>query len=249
MDNPAFLLVNHQDCVGLCPPACMAWPSRRTKRTRKVHWVFLGDGHSFVSLGLLVTFACRSGLNNRGGVSGVHAAGGTTSSNHTLKYNNKYRDARAQTFKCIITKETNKYNPKCNNKYKCAFSKMREIPIRPKIHTAGDVRATFAKIVFFARVPVCASWTRSELRDKTMIGHSKWSRMLGLDSFRGMPEKRLPATENCVCSVTRQKKKTTASLTSGNVCEHAAARVGSVRSQNMCTHRRRLKKCSPRLVL
>ena len=51
----------------------------------------LRDGASFVGLGLLVTSACRSGLNNRGGVSRVHAAGGTTSQNctHTLKNQGK----------------------------------------------------------------------------------------------------------------------------------------------------------------
>ena len=36
---------------------------------KEVRWMsFLGGGPSFVSLGLLVTFACRSGLNNRSGV-------------------------------------------------------------------------------------------------------------------------------------------------------------------------------------
>ena len=49
---------------------CARFGQANSRRERKVPWVsFLGDYPSLVSLGLLVTFACRSGLNNRGGVS------------------------------------------------------------------------------------------------------------------------------------------------------------------------------------
>ena len=58
----------------LCAAHAWFWPGQLTKGKEKpTGFLFLRDGRSFLSLGLLVSFACMSGLNLRGGVSGVHA--------------------------------------------------------------------------------------------------------------------------------------------------------------------------------
>ena len=45
---------------------CAGVGQTNSRMETEVHRVsFLGDGPSFASLGLLVSFACRAGLNNR----------------------------------------------------------------------------------------------------------------------------------------------------------------------------------------
>ena len=63
MDDPAHSLQIKRNVLG---STCVHGLVRTThERDRTVHWVScLGDG-PFVSLGLLVSFACRSGLSNR----------------------------------------------------------------------------------------------------------------------------------------------------------------------------------------
>ena len=80
---------------------------------------------------------------------------------------------------------------------------------KPRADVRGQMREGFS----FACGPVCANTTRSELRHKTMIGRSKRYRMLALDPFRGVSEKRedFNACDAevcvCVCSVTAGKKE------------------------------------------
>ena len=73
----------HGMCWALptCVPG-LAWPTHERGRKSLVRFLFRGDGRSFVSLGLLVIFACWSGLSNRGGVSGVHARAGLHNFTH-----------------------------------------------------------------------------------------------------------------------------------------------------------------------
>ena len=204
MDNPAhsflYIMRNVLVSANLC-----AWSGHsNSRRERQVHWVsFLGDGRSFVSPSLLVTFACRSGLDDRGGVSEVHAVGGSPASNQlpqiqlnrevrarTHKNKNKYRtrthkhlntkqiQRRART---IIQKQQKYHSKKTGRtktntqpkysytyKYKRATSKYSR-KYKPRRETFGpNTRRSF-----FARRLVCASTTRSELRDKTIFGRSK----------------------------------------------------------------------------
>ena len=84
-----FRLVCQGEYVVRCPPVRKVWPGQLSKE-RKVPWVsFLGDHPSLVSLGLLVTFACRSGLNNRGGVSRDSRGGRDPTNNSTNNYAQK----------------------------------------------------------------------------------------------------------------------------------------------------------------
>ena len=84
--HSTFRLISQVEYVARCPLVCTAWPAN-------------SQSPSFVSLGLLVIFSCRSGLNIRGGVSGVHAAGGTPTPNYTQKNNNKHPEPGARTYK------------------------------------------------------------------------------------------------------------------------------------------------------
>ena len=89
---------------------CARSGQANSRRERKVHRVsFLGDVSPFAGLGLLVTFTCTSGLNNRGGVSEVHAAHRTSTQNFTHKCKT-YTETRAQKYKYGIkyNKQTNK---------------------------------------------------------------------------------------------------------------------------------------------
>ena len=88
---------------------CARFGVAKSRRERKVHWAsVLGDGPFYVSLGLLVTFACKSGLNNRGGVSGVHEADGTTTT-FTPTNTNINTEARAHENTNAKNKHTQKY--------------------------------------------------------------------------------------------------------------------------------------------
>ena len=136
-------------------------------------------------LSVLLSYACRSGLNNQGGVSGVHAAGGTFTQNyaHTDK---KYRDARAR--KC-------KYNDKkqkLDEKYKHTtniqltvprlFSKEKsEIQIRPTIQTAGRRQGQLREGVFlraglFVQIQQCRNYETR--RCWSVPNGAGWCRML-----------------------------------------------------------------------
>ena len=77
-----FRPVFQGETVVRCPPVGRLGRGNSRRVTGFLFWVI---GRSFVSLGLLVTFACRSRLNNRGGVSGVHTAGRTPTQNYTHK--------------------------------------------------------------------------------------------------------------------------------------------------------------------
>ena len=117
-------LASQGEYVVRCPLVRMVWPGHFPKGK------ISPQSPSFVSLGLLVTFVCRSGLNSRGGVSRVHATDATPTHNCTDK--NKYREARARTYKYknkYNTANTNtttntktgrtiqKNNTKCNSTY------------------------------------------------------------------------------------------------------------------------------------
>ena len=89
--------ISRRTCCAL--PTCAHGLARPTReRESKVQWVsFLGGGPSFVSLGFLVTFACRSGLNNRGGVSGFTRWAGNPPNNFLPTTRNNYRRAHTNT--------------------------------------------------------------------------------------------------------------------------------------------------------
>ena len=77
-----------------------AWSGHsNSRRERQVHWVsFMGDGRALsVSPSLLVTFACRSDLDDEGGVSEVHAVGGSPASNELPQIQTIERRAHAHT--------------------------------------------------------------------------------------------------------------------------------------------------------
>ena len=105
-----FRLVSSQG--GLCCDQCVARPNH--ERERKVHWVsFLGDGPSFVSLCLLVSFCVQVWTEQKGWRPWVHAAGWTSTQHYTQKNKSKDRDARAQNLKYKTTcKETHAQNTK-----------------------------------------------------------------------------------------------------------------------------------------
>ena len=119
-----------------------------------------------------------SGLHNRGGVSGVHAADRTPTPKITINNTKINTETHAQTYK-------DKNRP---NKYKTATHMQvhlqkatREIQVRPEKTHCGVTFAPNTRVLFFARCLVCANTTRSELRDKTIFARSNWCRMLALD--------------------------------------------------------------------
>ena len=186
------------------------WPGQLTKGEDKSNQVsFLGDGRSLVSLGLLVTCACRSGLNNRNegvGVSGVYAAGWTLTPNFRQQIQTLMQ-RRARTKNTSTTQNTKRdeqvhtYNKAQLKIQIYIFQTTREIQRRPtnRGRTFGPNMQTFC----FARGPVGANTTGSELRDKTMLGVLNGAECLLLTHFRGVPVRRLipmPATQNCVCA-------------------------------------------------
>ena len=84
---------------------------------------FLRYPPSLVSPCSLVPFSCRSGLNNRGGVCGVHAAGGTSTQNYTHKDENKYRDSCVQKTNTNTNTETRaRKKKKCKHEHRDARS-------------------------------------------------------------------------------------------------------------------------------
>ena len=126
-----FLVIFQEECVGLYSPVCIIYPIHEGEETSTgfLFWVMVP---SFVSLALLVVFACKSGLNNRGGVSGVQRPP------PKITPTKKDRDARAQKKKTI---QKNKYREArahtyTYNKYRearvqtCTYNKYREARAR-----------------------------------------------------------------------------------------------------------------------
>ena len=81
-----------------CLTCAQGLAATNSRRERKVHWVsFLGDGGSLDSLGLLVSFACRSALDNRDRISGVFTRRAEPPTHkNTQKYKDKYGVARTK---------------------------------------------------------------------------------------------------------------------------------------------------------
>ena len=93
-----FRLVSQGKYVKRCSLVRRGWPRQLPKGKKSALGVFSG-----IPMVLLLSvwvcyllFASRSGLNSRGGVPGVHAAGGTPTKNYTQKYRHKYRGARTK---------------------------------------------------------------------------------------------------------------------------------------------------------
>ena len=201
-----------------------------------VHWVsFLGDRPSLVSLGLLVTFACRCGLNNRGGFYG--GSRGRRDLHPKLLSKIQKIQRRAHTTKRKYKNKsetcTKKQNTIINSETRGTKSKHSR-QYKPLGESCGQIHKGC-----FARELVCANTTLSELRDKTMFGRSKWCRTLALVThFRGVPKKNVDSNvsrRSTVCAkVTTGKRKATASLASDSVREHAAVRVGHGQPRAKC---------------
>ena len=109
-----------------------------------------------VSLGLIVASACKSRLTSGVTSPGFTRAGGTPP-----------KITKIQIQKTVTRAHE---NTKYNNTYMYKFQKQtREIQMDPKIHIAGGRSGQIREGCFFARGLVCASTTRSGLRDKTMF--------------------------------------------------------------------------------
>ena len=105
---------------------------------------FLVDHPSFVSLGSLVTCACRSYLNSWGGVSGYHA--GRTDPHPKLHPQQKLRRRARTNANTNTTGSTTTKSPK----------QAREIPHTPENYKSReDIRAKYTKVVFCARACLC----------------------------------------------------------------------------------------------
>ena len=126
-----FLVIFQEECVGLSSPVCIIYPIHEGEETSNgfLFWVMVP---SFVSLGLLVVFACKSGLNNRSGVSGVQRPPPKITPTKTKRQRrartkktntkNKYREARAHSF------TYNKYREA--RVQTCTYNKYREARAR-----------------------------------------------------------------------------------------------------------------------
>ena len=138
---------------------------------------------------MLDTLAWRSGLNNQGGVSRVHAAG-----QKYPRITPKLKQRRARTtipFNKINARtkiqtqpdKTIRNMPQIQQQIQRLFHKTKRAKFQcaRKYKPWGNVRTKCARVVFFARGLVCANATRSESRDKTMFRRSKWYRLLALD--------------------------------------------------------------------
>ena len=106
-----FRAVDQEERVGLCPSVCVVWPGQLTKG-KQLRWVScLGDGRSFVSLGLLVALCVQVWTEP----SAWRLRREFTPNPHPTLHQqtlNKYRDSRG---------EINKYN----NNYKGAHTKIQ----------------------------------------------------------------------------------------------------------------------------
>ena len=94
---------------------------------------------------------------------------------HT-KTNNECCDARAKLQN--TTTHIQKYSKQVQLKIQTHSTNNKRNPMAPEHTNRGRTFGPNTRRFSLARGPVCANTTRSELRDKTMFGRSKWWRML-----------------------------------------------------------------------
>ena len=191
---------------------CSTRPSHaNTKKNRWVSWIW-------------VSLACKSALNNRGGLFGFTRR--TPTSNYTQKQPKQtQRHSRSKTQNRDACAQTHNHNKKrqtadeerqtYNNKYNwtCTCNpKTSRNPNTPDNTDSGrDVATKYTK-VSFAQGPVGTSATRSEMRTLTISGRSTWCRLAvcrSVSETRNISSGRL---HNVLVPSDDQQKNATASL-------------------------------------
>ena len=172
-----------------------------------------------------VSFACISGLNNRGGVSGVHAADQTSTQNYTRKFSTEARALKNTSTKISTERphQKNMYNNTNTNRTTNTKKPTQiQLKIQIQMHQQGtkskyarkykprrDVQAKHSNVVFCDRACLCRYNKVGMTRQRRCSGVPKGAERSFLTHFRGGSEKGNVVTAeptNCACPVITSEK-------------------------------------------